>query len=171
MDCLLSEASQWCGHSHTRGTSRHAEKTNNLWSKAHRGRYFPQVLYNFYAQIERCRTEDKILFQNLNMKKIHIPQGTNQQLQADTDTLYESCPDSCLSHCTVQWRVGDGTRLPALSSTALPAQAKGLLFAMAVRPTARAHSGPHRNSCLLFGKKKKSKLKPTPVQAHCPDKQ
>ena len=112
LDSLLPSASKRCGNSHTRGTSRHAEKTNKVQSEAHGGGYFPEVLYHFYALIERCRTgEHKMLFQNLSMKKIHVPQGVNQQLWLRTDTLEEHCPGSCLTHCMVQQQVGDGTRL------------------------------------------------------------
>ena len=115
---VLSKALQRHGNSHARGTSRHAEKTNNLWSKAHGGVYFPEVLYHFYAQIERCRTEEKILFQNLSVK-IHVPSGhkpaTSSRHRCSLGAgclASHHCQGSCLPHCAVQWQAGDGTRLP-----------------------------------------------------------
>lgn len=93
----MSAASWWCGKSQARRISRHAEQTNSLWSKAHSGASFPQVLNHFYAQTERCRTgEDKILFQNLSMKKNPCPSGCNfrqaQTLSRNAAQLPASCP-------------------------------------------------------------------------------
>lgn len=78
LDCLLSEAS---GNSHTRETSRHAEKTDNLCSEDHSSGCFSEVLCT------KSKGQDRRYFKSSIGKKIHVPQGIKQHLQAGTDRL------------------------------------------------------------------------------------
>lgn len=155
LDSLLSEAS---GNSHTRETSRHAVKTDILWSEVHSGGCFPGFVH-------KMKGAGQETFRDLSMKKKSCSSGYKEHRQAGTDTLgvlpsFLPPPEHSPA---AGWRWDQTARVTCSSSPCA-----GLLFAMAAGPI--AHSNTQGNSCLIFGERK-SILKPPSVPAHHPDKQ
>lgn len=137
LDCLLSEAS---GNSHTRETSRHAEKTDNLCSEDHSSGCFSEVLCT------KRKGQDRRYFKSSIGKKNSCSSGYKAAPSGRHRQTLECCPASCLPHSTAQQRAGGGTRLPVMCSSPPCA---GLLFARAMGPLPES-TATHRGTAAQF---------------------